>query len=504
MAGEHILIVDDTPVNLKLTRILLVNEGYQVLTAASAEEALELLCDHRPELVLADIQLPGMDGLEMTRRIKQNPATSGITVVALTAFAMMGDEQKALDAGCDGYITKPIDTHTLGQRIRQYLARKSEPPRTADANPEPVRVDREQVFPSEMTSLRRRFLGEGQELLRKLLMGLDGGFDAPAAARAVHQWIGTGGLLGYTGISKLAREVESLLLEKPLDSAEIRESLTNLALAFNSPEEAREAPVPEAIVRALGDKVVAVVGLPANESHRLSAALDRVNARPVFFELASKPMEEALETCDLVVIWVRPETADSAWLDPTSPASRLPVVLVGARDHLLGLDPAVQTIARQLLMDSWQPEEALVRLSLAVREPVGGGPAIVLPISAGGARVLVAEEDQEVRELVRTALENGGMQCVAAVDSDGASVLQAVLASCPQAAIIDVKMPGMDGYEVLRAIRAGNLPTRVLLLTTRQQEGEILRGFSLGADDYLVKPFSPLELTARVERLLAS
>src|SRR5215813_3893283 len=131
MAGEHILIVDDTPVNLKLTRILLVNEGYQVLTAASAEEALELLRDHRPELVLADIQLPGMDGLEMTRRIKQNPSTSGITVVALTAFAMMGDEQKALDAGCDGYITKPIDTHTLGQRIRQYLDKR--PPSNGDA-----------------------------------------------------------------------------------------------------------------------------------------------------------------------------------------------------------------------------------------------------------------------------------------------------------------------------------------------------------------------------------
>ena len=118
--------------------------------------------------------------------------------------------------------------------------------------------------------------------------------------------------------------------------------------------------------------------------------------------------------------------------------------------------------------------------------------------------MLVAEQDREVRELVRAALENGGIQCIEMVDGDGASVLQAVLASCPQAAIIDVKMPGMDGYEVLRAIRAGNLPTRVLLLTTRQQEGEILRGFSLGADDYLVKPFSPLELTARVERLLAS
>src|SRR3954452_22163518 len=100
MAGEPILIVDDTPVNLKLTRILLAGEGFQVTTAPSAEEALELLRGFHPQLILADIQLPGIDGLEMTRRIKENPSTRDIAVVALTAFAMKGDEQRALEAGC--------------------------------------------------------------------------------------------------------------------------------------------------------------------------------------------------------------------------------------------------------------------------------------------------------------------------------------------------------------------------------------------------------------------
>ncbi len=121
MAGESILIVDDTPVNLKLTRILLVNEGYKVMTAGSGEEALELLRTFHPALILADIQLPGIDGLELTRRIRRNEATRDITVVALTASAMKGDEQLAVDAGCDGYITKPIDTRTLGARIRGHL-----------------------------------------------------------------------------------------------------------------------------------------------------------------------------------------------------------------------------------------------------------------------------------------------------------------------------------------------------------------------------------------------
>src|SRR3954447_25188754 len=121
MAGERILVVDDTPVNLKLTRILLRHEGYDVQTANSGEEALSLLDSFRPRMILADIQMPGMDGLEMTRRIKRNPQHRDILVVALTALALHGDEERALEAGCDGYITKPIDTHALGERIRGYL-----------------------------------------------------------------------------------------------------------------------------------------------------------------------------------------------------------------------------------------------------------------------------------------------------------------------------------------------------------------------------------------------
>ena len=124
MAGEKILVIDDTPVNLKLTRILLVNEGYTVRTANDAEEALAILEQFHPDLMLVDIQLPGMDGLELTRRIKANPDTAGIVVVALTAFAMKGDEELAMAAGCDGYVTKPIDTRNLPVRLREYLSKR--------------------------------------------------------------------------------------------------------------------------------------------------------------------------------------------------------------------------------------------------------------------------------------------------------------------------------------------------------------------------------------------
>ena len=121
LTSSSILVVDDVPENLKLVRILLSKKGFEVHTATTADDALEMARKMHPCLILADIRLPGMDGLEMTRRLKADPETKDITIVAITALAMEGDEQKALDAGCDGYITKPINVKTFPTLIRQYL-----------------------------------------------------------------------------------------------------------------------------------------------------------------------------------------------------------------------------------------------------------------------------------------------------------------------------------------------------------------------------------------------
>jgi two-component system, cell cycle response regulator DivK len=122
VAGEPILIVDDNPTNLKLARVVLAAEGYEVRVAVDAEEALALLEGFHPRLILMDLQLPGMDGLTLIRLLKEDPATSGVAILALTAYAMKGDEEKARQAGCDGYITKPIDTRTLPAVIAGVLA----------------------------------------------------------------------------------------------------------------------------------------------------------------------------------------------------------------------------------------------------------------------------------------------------------------------------------------------------------------------------------------------
>jgi two-component system cell cycle response regulator DivK len=122
MADEPILIVDDNPQNLKLVRVLLAGEGYSVRTAVDAEQALTVLEAFTPRLILMDLQLPGMDGLELTRRLKADPARRGIVIIALTAYAMKGDEAKARAAGCDGYVTKPIDVEALPRLIAEHLA----------------------------------------------------------------------------------------------------------------------------------------------------------------------------------------------------------------------------------------------------------------------------------------------------------------------------------------------------------------------------------------------
>lgn len=122
MAGERILVVDDNPANVKLVAFVLGAKGFEVRTARDADEAVTEIATHPPRLVLMDIQLPGTDGLTLTRRLRAEPQTRSLLIVAFTAYAMQGDEARALAAGCDGYLTKPIDTLTFADRISAYLA----------------------------------------------------------------------------------------------------------------------------------------------------------------------------------------------------------------------------------------------------------------------------------------------------------------------------------------------------------------------------------------------
>jgi len=123
MTEARILVVEDNDRNLKLVRDVLVFAGFEVLEAQTGEQGVAIAETTLPDLVLMDLQLPGIDGAEALRRLRDNPATAELPVVAVTAFAMKEDGERTRQAGFDGYITKPLSVRSLPDQVRNYLTR---------------------------------------------------------------------------------------------------------------------------------------------------------------------------------------------------------------------------------------------------------------------------------------------------------------------------------------------------------------------------------------------
>jgi two-component system cell cycle response regulator DivK len=119
--SQRILVIEDQEDNRRILRDLLTSAGYEMIEAVTGEEGVRLAEMHRPDLILMDIQLPGLDGYEATRRIKANPALRQIPIIAVTSYALSGDDVKAFEAGCEAYVTKPFSPRQLLAKIREYL-----------------------------------------------------------------------------------------------------------------------------------------------------------------------------------------------------------------------------------------------------------------------------------------------------------------------------------------------------------------------------------------------
>jgi two-component system cell cycle response regulator DivK len=117
----RILVVEDQEDNRQILRDLLASASYDMVEAHDGQQALTAVVEHKPDLILMDIQLPIMDGYEATRRIKADPATKSIPIIVVTSYALSGDEGKARDAGCDAYVTKPYSPRQLLAKIKEYL-----------------------------------------------------------------------------------------------------------------------------------------------------------------------------------------------------------------------------------------------------------------------------------------------------------------------------------------------------------------------------------------------
>jgi two-component system cell cycle response regulator DivK len=121
MTGKRILVIEDTEDNRRIVRDLLTSAGFELLEATTGLEGVRMAAAHRPDLILMDIQLPELDGYEATRRIKADPASAGIPIIAVTSYALSGDEAKTRAAGCDGYVAKPFSPRALLAKVRELI-----------------------------------------------------------------------------------------------------------------------------------------------------------------------------------------------------------------------------------------------------------------------------------------------------------------------------------------------------------------------------------------------
>jgi two-component system, cell cycle response regulator DivK len=491
VGNNSILIVEDDPMNMQLVRVLLSGEGYDLRSAIDADEALKVLGAFKPGLILMDIQLPGKSGLELTRELRANPAMSGAHIVALTAYGGREAEQSCLDAGCDGYIVKPIDTSTFPGTIRAFVDKKS---RAAAPR---VEGDVRDL----LRGMRNNFITESLAELTELLSPK---FEADKARllRALHRWAGIAGTLGMPGVTDQARKIEELVsTTEKVDVPAVRKELEELhgLITAAAAAPAFELALPSEIVKTLSGKRIALAGFSEPEARRIAQALDRAECFTLVIETPLGGLSTAIvERFDIVILNLG-GTDGSTCHKNTSPGLNKPILLVGSRASISDKVVSVETAARDFLTTPWDAEELLVRCCKLL------SPDLVQPAPRereGPAQVVIADDDPAIGALLTATLRRTGAECRLA--RNGTEALALVHELLPDALILDVNMPGMDGFEVLASLRADLVTAAVpvVLLTARQQESDVLKGFSCGASDYITKPFNPMEVTARIARYL--
>lgn len=490
---EAILIVDGTSTNRKLAERVLSSAGYDVRSVPDAAAALDAMPEFLPKLVLTDLRLEGMDGLTLTRRIKEDPRTRQTLVIAVTGRGTEGDRRAALKAGCDDFIVKPINTRTLPVVVRAHLARKEQ-----DAiSLEEVAYCASAELPPWALELCHDFIHEGAARAGRLLKEA-----APAEIKRVaHVWVGLGDMFGFPEITKLARQLQDLVGTSAPASADVSRLLLCLADSFSQAAASLAGTqscltLPPALAQSLSSKKFLLVGFDDDDSARLTRALVSVGG-----QVLSRP--PAIAGSDLTIAAAgSEETAE--FLREFRDAPSQPLLLVETRRTCPQVEMMLDSAAFDFATTPWRAEEILARAHRLLTWRNTHGPSPQPSNRVRKLRVVIADDDPTILTLLKTTVQCYGMDCSAASEGDRALAL--MRASPPDAAILDINMPNMDGLEVLAAIRndANLKHIPVLLLSSLQQESDIVRGLGLGADDYVTKPFSPVEIVARLKRMTRS
>lgn len=387
-----VLVIEDEPVQRMILSAQLKKAGHAVVEVISGEEALAAAHHARPDVILLDVELPGIDGYAVCRMLKSDPALAGIPVAFLSAHSNLDDRLTGLSFGADDFLTKPIDPRELQLRV-QILSKRGH-----DA------VDR------------------------------------PSASVLTHE------VFGEYARKEIGAERAAL-----------------------------------ALIRTPPDRAADVAGITRDEIRRrdLCGHYDRSH-----------------------VIILLPDTGAAAARDRiTSIVEKCRANGIGAIYGGIAASPAANARTLEALIEEADEAVAIARYENVAAALRPEGRRAEPDVQRVAPMVLVADDDPDVVRIVDAHLAAGGYGRI--LTFDGSRALEEIRAQRPAVLVLDLMMPRMTGFDVLAGLRdmVEGRP-RIIVLSARGREDDIMRAFSLGADDFMVKPFNPQELLARIARLI--
>lgn len=501
----QILVVEDTPENLELMTYLLKAFGHAALVARDGASGVALAREAQPDVVVMDLQMPLLGGLEAAAQLRSDPLTAGIPLVAVTAYAMVGDRDKILSAGFDGYIAKPIDPETFVQQVESFLPDpRTGPPGGAGDGGDLGRraaavgaADAAGAGPSEpadlsgaedLTHRARRTLAERLGVIHAAALAAEEGtLDAEQrrdAARQAHRLAGAAASFGYPAATEPARVIESMLEgDDDVRPVPLAMSVRTLRSAMSvqasrSPSLAdRESRL---VITVVGDRAIA---------DSLSGLVTR-HQLVVRHIPAADPADGSADDAEVVVLDLATAgPASMAMLDRLAERSTSPAVLVLVAPE----DDRVALAARGARGYHDRSIDARALLEECLR---------VVARDSAQQTVLVIDDDELITANVAATLEPAGFRVVASGEPDD---LDALLDDvCPDLLVLNVDLGAVDGVQLCRRVRTSPrwAPLPVMFLTAARDAACIERMFRSGADDYVAKPVVGTELLVRVRNRL--
>ncbi len=397
MKARTILVIEDDPLNRKLVHALLTFGGYTVLEASTAEEGLSLAAETLPDCIVMDLRLPGMDGLAATRRLKGDASLRAIPVIALTAFAMTGDEGRAIEAGCDAYITKPIESAQFLGAVQDLLYRT---PSTEAGNGRVLIVDDEPSVTTVLSAQLRnagwepRAAGSAEEALKMvredpvdviLMDVLMPGMSGYEATRRLKQDPETASIpvIMLTGLSGIEDKLNGLnagadeFLSKPVAMAELIVRLRNMVRLRRFEHDLRsrsQDPAPQsAAAGAARPPRVLILGSGPARDESLSGLVEEMGYCAEIQEAAGLDLARGREgAASLIVLDESLFGAEGlrivGRLRSTDSTSRTPVVVIGGREDAEGRIRFLSAGVEEVLAAPMDPRELQARLGRLLRQ----------------------------------------------------------------------------------------------------------------------------------------